>query len=103
MNLIGLEEISEYQNHYSYKLFLFDDEIRLDNIEKYVCTINVYELIVKEELKGRNLCERKGVVEIIDLNNIYKKDSLELNEAIIRFVIDETFYGEIKSDKIRII
>lgn len=103
MNLIGLEEISEYQNHYKFKLFLFDDEIRLDDTKKYVATIEVYDLMIKEELKGKGLCERKGCVDILDLNEMYSRDSKELSEAIKRFVCEEVYYLSVESENIRLI
>ncbi|OPJ56343.1 hypothetical protein [Alkalithermobacter paradoxus] len=87
MRFLGLEEIQPYKNLHQFKIFEYDDEIDLNNKEKYICDLKVIRMDINEMYIQKGFEENIYCAIIYNLNkNI---DLNELKEGIKAFILEE--------------
>lgn len=100
MNLVGIENITPYQDVYEFKIYEYDYELDLNNKENFICDlkiiINRIEPIFKDKIDKH--IEILGLVKELNLNI----DKCIIKEELKEFILNEIYEENLEKENIDI-
>lgn len=100
MNLVGIENITPYQDVYEFNVYEYDYELDLNNKEKFICNlkviINRIESIFKDKIDKNT--EILGLIKNFNLNF----DKSIIKEEIKEFILNEIYEENLEKENIDI-
>ncbi|MGL6108149.1 hypothetical protein [Romboutsia sp.] len=100
MNLVGIENITPYQDVYEFKVYEYDYELDLNNKESFICNLKVIVNRVESVFKNRIDRDMQILGLIKDLSS--KVDKVSIREEIKELILNEILEENLEKENIDI-
>ena len=101
MNLVAIEDINPFNDLYEFKVYEYDYEINIGNVDLFVCDLKVIISRVNEAFITRIGKIIQVTALVSNINSKY--NSVELEDSIKSVVLDEIYEENVNENNIEVI